>query len=165
MESLARLGIDLNSLLLYAVNFGLIVLAVWYFFSKPILRILDERRNLIDGNIKEAEKLKAEMIKEREKMADEKKKFEEKLESEMKKLHAELADKRKSQDAELELKRAKMLEEVRAVIDEEKKNLQKGVKKEILALVQKMVLHIVANKVPADVVEMSVSEAWKSYNK
>ncbi|MCA9373821.1 MAG: ATP synthase F0 subunit B [Candidatus Gracilibacteria bacterium] len=163
MESLGRLGIDISALLLYAVNFGIVVLVLGKFFTKPVIEMMEKRRKVISDNVGEAEKLKEELVKAREKMAQEKQEMQTRMEEEMKRLHQEIEQKRKDADAEIDAKKAKMIEDVKHVVSEEKANLKAGVQKEVLSLVEKMVLHIVHNKVPKEVIEESTQEAWKLY--
>lgn len=163
MESLARLGIDLWSLLLYAVNFGLVILIVAKYLTKPILKVLDERKNQIKKNIEEAEKLREEMARHQEKMEQEKSAMQAKLHEELSKSKKEIEEKRKAVEAEIEAKKSKMLADVKAVIEEEKRTIMANAQADILKLMQKIVLHIVSNKIPADVVSESVTESWKQY--
>lgn len=165
MESLARLGIDLWSLLLYAVNFGLVVLLVAKFLTKPILKVLDERKHQIKKNVEEAEELRAEMAKQREKMEHEKQKMQAQLADELSKSRKAIDEKRKAAEADIDAKKSKMLEEVKTIIDEEKANIIGSAEKEVLKLMQKIVLHVVSNEVPEDVVKKSVDGAWNRYTK
>ena len=58
-----------------------------------------------------------------------------------------------------------MLEDVKAVIDQEKANIIGSAEKEVLKLMQKVVLHVVSNQIPEEVVEKSVDSAWRQYSK
>ena len=165
MESLARLGIDLSSMLLYVVNFGVIVLLLAKFFTKPVLAMIENRKKMISDNINSAEKLKEELMKQREKMEKEKEDLRVQVEEEMKKFHQEIDQRRREAEAEIDLRKAKMLEDIQKVMNDEKVNLQASVQKELMALVEKMVLHIVHNKVPSAVIEESTQEAWKLYKR
>jgi len=163
MESLARLGIDLWSLLLYAVNFGLVVLIVAKYLTKPILKVLDERRDQIRKNVEEAEKLREEMARHQTKMEKEKSEMQAKLHDELRKSKKEIEEMRKTAEAEIEAKKGKMLVDIKAVIEEEKRTIMDHAQADVLKLMQKIVLHIVSNKIPADVISESVTESWKQY--
>lgn len=165
MENLTRLGLDIWSITIYAANFGLLILIISYFFVTPLLNVMDKRRNTIKGNIKEAEKLKAELKKQKEQMDLEKEHLNQRMEEEMKNLQKSLDLKRKEAEEQIDMKKSKMLDEVKATIDSHKKALQKEVEAQTLELIQKIVLHIVSNKVSKDIVSESVEEAWKTYNK
>ena len=45
-------GIDWHELLLQAVNFGLLILLLWYFLYRPILRIIDARREKVAEGVR-----------------------------------------------------------------------------------------------------------------
>ena len=163
MESLARLGISGWDLLLYAVNFGLVVWLVARYMTKPMLKMLDERRDTIKNNIEGAEKLRGEMAQQKELMEKQKIEMQSQLADELSKAKAEMQIKRKEADADIETKRAKMLEEVRAVVESEKQKIMQNTEAETLALMQKIILNIVSNQIPQEVVQSSVQSAWKSY--
>lgn len=163
MENLSKLGIDLWSLLLYAVNFGLVVLLISKYLTKPILKVLDERKDQIKKNIEEAEKLREEMARHQEKMEQEKVAMQAKLHHELSQSKKEIEEKRKEAEAEIEAKKAKMLADVKAIIDEEKRSIVADAQADILKLMQRIVLHIVSNKIPTDVIKESVTESWNQY--
>lgn len=54
-QIIGTFGIDWRLLLLQAFNFGLTLLVLWYFLYRPVLRILDERREKIARGVKDAE--------------------------------------------------------------------------------------------------------------
>lgn len=51
----ATFGIDWHLLIIQAVNFGLLLVALSYFLYKPILRIIDERREKVAEGVRLAE--------------------------------------------------------------------------------------------------------------
>lgn len=51
----AAFGIDWHLLLIQAVNFGVLLLVLTYFLYKPILRIIDERREKVTEAVRTAE--------------------------------------------------------------------------------------------------------------
>jgi len=165
MESLGRLGIDVWSLLVYAVNLGLIVFILAKFFTKPLLDAIDKRRNQISDNINEAERFKNELVKQKDLMEKEKEALRAKVEEEMRTFNLSIDKRKKDAEAEIEASKAKMLADIKRVMDEEKANLQANVKKEVAALVEKMVLYIVNNKIPREVVEDSTKDAWNLYKR
>ncbi len=54
-------GIDWKLLLINALNFGLLLAALTYFFYKPMMRMLDERRNKIAHGVEAAAKAESEL--------------------------------------------------------------------------------------------------------
>ena len=87
------------------------------------------------------------------------------MEDQMNELRKDLEKKRKDAEAEIEAQRNKMIEEVRRAIEEQKKSIKDDVKKDMIEMVQRMVLYIVSNKIPQDIVRSSVNEAWEIYKK
>lgn len=165
MEALSNLGIDLWNILLYVVNMGVIYFILAKFVIPKILHYLDERRYAIKNNIDEAEQLRAEMAKQKELMEKEKAKMQAQLAEELSNSRKQIEAKQKSAEAEIEAKKAKMLEEVQTVIRAEKDALMANAEHEMLKLMQKIILHIVSNQIPQDVVKNSVETAWKQYQK
>jgi len=53
-EVLAAFGIDWRLLAINMVNFGLLLLALWYFLYGPLMRILDERRRTVQKGVEDA---------------------------------------------------------------------------------------------------------------
>ena len=56
LEKFGELGIHLPSLLIYLVNFGLLLGLLYLFAYKPILRMLDQRSATIKDGLDQAEK-------------------------------------------------------------------------------------------------------------
>lgn len=60
MEKLAELGIHLPSLIVYLLNFGLLLLLLYLFAYKPILRMLDQRQATIKESMDQVEHIRQE---------------------------------------------------------------------------------------------------------
>jgi F-type H+-transporting ATPase subunit b len=54
-ELFATFGLDWRLLLVQAINFGLLLVVLWRFLYRPVLRILDERRDKIAESVQKAE--------------------------------------------------------------------------------------------------------------
>lgn len=52
---LTTFGIDWRLLLVNAVNFGLLMLALWYFLYEPVARMLEERRQKVAKGVADAQ--------------------------------------------------------------------------------------------------------------
>jgi len=52
---LSAFGIDWRLLIINMVNFGLLLLALWYFLYAPLMRMLDERRQKVAKGMHDAE--------------------------------------------------------------------------------------------------------------
>lgn len=49
-------GIDWKLLLIQAVNFGILIIALWYFLYRPVLKVLSERQEKIAKGVEDAER-------------------------------------------------------------------------------------------------------------
>lgn len=56
MEIFHAFGIDWRLLIIQAVNFGLLLIALWYFLYGPLMKLLDERRAKIEKGVKDADR-------------------------------------------------------------------------------------------------------------
>lgn len=54
-QILSTFGVDWHLLLINAVNFGLLMAALWYFLYAPVTRMLEERRQKVAQGVKDAE--------------------------------------------------------------------------------------------------------------
>ena len=59
---LGALGLDLGALIAYLVNFGVLVLLLYFFAYKRILRMLDERSSRIRESLEEADRVRQESL-------------------------------------------------------------------------------------------------------
>ncbi len=57
-EVFAAFGINWKLLLAQSFNFGLLLLALWYFLYRPVIAILEKRRKTIEKGVSDAEKAK-----------------------------------------------------------------------------------------------------------
>lgn len=161
MEILASLGIDLWGVLLYAVNFGILFIILRKYLYNPLLKFLDERREVIRNSIEAAEKA-------REEFKKKELEHEQELKAKTKDLEAEIllikqaAMKEAAEQLQMaENRRDKMLAEARAVIDEAKTSLIKDVQAELLVKLEKTVLLILKESASEKDVKKSVTEAWE----
>lgn len=165
MDIFSKLGINFHSILVYVVNFGILVALIAYFLTGPILKMIDDRRKKIEDNLNEAENIKAEFVKEKEKQHTEKELLKSEMEKELADLKKDMDEKRRTQEEAIEAKKSRMMEEINKFVDEEKQNIVKNAEKQVLELIEKVVLHVVSNKIPKKDVQESVQEAWSSFNK
>jgi F-type H+-transporting ATPase subunit b len=164
MQGLQSLGIDFSSLLIYAVNFGLLVGVTYVFFYKKIVKAMDERRETITSRLEQADKIKNEFQEKLAEMEASKKAKEAELNAELDKMKSFIADKKKALVAEMDKERSVMLEKTAKEIEDRKNKLVSEVEKELLNVVQKIVLEVVENRVPQEAIKSSVDDAWKNYS-
>ena len=68
-EILDIFGIDTRLLLIQAFNFGILLLALWYFLYRPVLTMLEKRQQVIEDGVHDAQTAKEEkekVLKEKE---------------------------------------------------------------------------------------------------
>jgi len=165
MEVLAKLGIDFNNVIIYLVNFGILFGVIAYFVTGPVLKMLEKRRDTIRENLEKAEAIKREFMEEKRKADAEREALKAEMAEQLSMMKKELDQRRKEQEEALAMKKSKMLEEVRTLVEDEKGKILQKAEQQTLDLIAKVVMHIVSNKIPQEVVKESVSEAWKTYNK
>lgn len=165
MEGLANLGIDPKAILVYIVNIGLLSVILWYFLYNPVIGYLEGRQKKIQDAISEADNIKAELEKRLAEMEEEKAKTQAELRAEVEKMEKFIDQRKTELVAEMEEEKNKLLTKANADIEKRKAELVKEVEKDLLGTIKNIVLEIVHNKVPADVIQGSVSEAWDKYKK
>ncbi|PIQ79100.1 hypothetical protein COV81_03205 [Candidatus Peregrinibacteria bacterium CG11_big_fil_rev_8_21_14_0_20_41_10] len=165
MEGLSNLGINGYSILIYLVNFGLLISVLTYFLYRPVLGFLDQRRQHIKDKIHEADKIKDEFAQKLKEMEAAKEAAQVELQHELEQMKKYVDQKRTELVTEMEKEREVLLTKANAEIDKRKNELVSDVEKSLLVLMKKIVLEIVHNKVPEDVIQSSVNDAWKTYTK
>jgi len=165
MEGLANLGIDPKAILVYIVNIGFLTVILWYFLYNPIIGFLEKRQAKITETIKEADHIKAEFEKKLAQMEAERAKTQAELKAEVEKMEKFIEQRKAELTAEMESEKQKLLAKAALDIEKRTANLVKDAEKQLLEIIKKIVLEIVHNKVPADVIQGSVSEAWDKYKK
>ncbi len=146
MDAFQRLGLDLHSLVLYLVNFGLLAAALGYFLYKPLLRVLDERRDTVRRSLAEAEALRTSLDKER---ADRHAEAEHTL-SQLREEHAvaQLAAEKRAAAlmAETEQKREALMADARAQAEALRARVYADVRDEVAARLEAALFTVVGEK-------------------
>lgn len=164
MEAFSKLGIDLVSVGLYLLNIGVLVALLTWILYKPLFKFLDERKTLIEGNIEEADTLKIAFQTKLAEIEEEKNTSSKHVKEQMEKTRIMLEAQKLSLEEEAQLEKEKLLSEARKLIEDEKGNILKSAEGETLALIQKILFHVLENKVPKEAIEASVEESWKQYS-
>ena len=165
MDQLAQLGIDPVRVLIYLLNTGILLVLLTYFFYRPMIAYIDKRRKQIKDSIDEAAHLKAAFEKKLEESEAKKAQAEAELKSELDQLRRFVDQKRTEMVSEMEAARAQMLQKAQAEIDAKKVAMVSEVEDDLRALMTRIVLHIVENKVPEEVVQSSIESAWTQFSK
>lgn len=162
MEGLSKIGIDGWSVLLYLINYGVLLLILAKFVYPRILKAIDERRSLIANNLADADKLRVELAKQTVEAERERKLLMTKIEEETQMIKKELHQKRKEMLADMSAEREKMLEDTRKLIAEEKDLLIAQVQNNLVAVIKQAVLYIAMTKIPEEKIMESIKHSWKS---
>lgn len=162
MDKLLALGIDPWAMLLYLVNTGIVIIVLTYYLYKPILNFVDKRRDQILKNIDESKHLQETFEKKLEESEKKKSKMEAELKEEMSNLSKFTEAKKKELIAEMEASRISMIKKAQEEIEARKEGLMKEVEGEVKVLMAKIILDIVENKVPEDVIQESIGTSWKA---
>ncbi len=163
MEKLLTLGIDPLAIVVYLTNAGLLLVVLGRFLYKPILKVLDDRRELISNSIEEAKNLQASYEDQLKASENQRKEAEAALQEELANLKKFSEEKRAELIADMDKARSDLMQKAQDEIDQKKASLIKDAEKEIKVIMTKVILDIVQNKVPETVIQESVQEAWKQY--
>ena len=166
MDAIQKIGINYQALAIYLVNFGILVAALGKFLYRPILDILDERRELIRKNLEEAEDLRESFSLELQKQQEKTDSLLTSMERDVLKAKTEAKKEAVTLLSEAEQERANILKDAHIYADKIKEAMHDEVAGEVLERVEKVVTSVLQNKVPESVVRHSVHEAWeKEYSK
>lgn len=157
------LGIDLYSILIYIGGTGVLMVILGKLLYEPINGFLEKRQQTIADKLGEADRIKTEFENKLIEMEAAKTSAQAELKAELERMESFVSDKKKELIAEMEAERIKVLEKANAEIEAKKAKLLSDAEGQILALMQKIILEIVQNKVPAEVIESSITDAWKNY--
>lgn len=165
MEALEKLGINPMSILLYLINLGSVLLVLTYLLYKPVLGFLDKRRKQISDSIEEAQILRDQFDSTLQKAEKEKKEIEIKFREEMDKLKKFVEERKSELTKDMETARSEMMAKAQSEIDEKKASIMKDAEAATMILIKKVILDIVKNKVPENVIQDSIKDAWHQYKK
>lgn len=165
MSSLAKLGLDLWSMLLYFINMGLIFALVYFLLYPKIVGYLDKRKKQIADSINEANELKKLFQEKLDEINKEKEKTQHEMKLELDNARSFVDKRRAELTKEMEEEKARMFKEVQQEIDARKNQLVKEVEQKLMDTMRKIVVQVIQNKVPEDVIKQSVEESWSKYSK
>lgn len=163
MEVFAKFGLDPRSFFIYLGNMGVMLVLLIYFFYKPVLQYLDERREKISSSVREAENLKVEFAKRVEEMRLEKETTQKNLKEEIEHLKQYTEKKRSELLREMELERTRMIESTQAQLAEQSRQMMKDVEKRMKDVMKNILLDILSHKIPENVVQESIEESWQKF--
>lgn len=163
MDALAKVGIDLWSVLLYLVNTALLVGVLTYLLYKPVLGFLDKRRNAIKESLDEAEELKRAFEAKTAEMHQAEIEMRASFEKELAQGRQYIEEMKATLSADMQKEKDALLQKAAADISQEKEKLYSNVRKEVLATMEKVIFTVLENRVSQDIVEKSVEEEWDRF--
>lgn len=165
MELLDKLGIDWRLLIAQLVNFLILILILYKFLYRPLLKILEDRKEKIEKGLRDAEQLGVELEKTKELQAEEIKKAKiearEIIEEAGKRAEAAGAETKQKTKAEVE----KLITVAKNQMIAEKEKMMNEVKKEtvemVLAVAEKVIGKSMDAKAQKNLIEETLQEADK----
>lgn len=163
MDGIKQLGVDWKAIVLYIVNFGVLLFFLTRYLYNPLLKWMDDRRNLIKQSLEEAESLKVQFKEDILAKELETKKLVAQMQKELhesREKSKELAEKLLK---EAEVEKAKILQAANLEAAEIKKDLARQAEEEIFKRVSVLLSEAIKNNTsPADV-KATLKKAWQSY--
>ncbi len=163
MQQLSALGIDLTSLIVYLVNFGLIYVIVGKLISKPIIEILEKRKLEIETNLTEANKLREEMVAEKNKFETEKEKIRAEFDLELEKFEASIQEKTRLLDQENQKIREDIIQKAQQEQKQIKENIFKIIQEDLINSYTVIVSKVLKDRASEPVVIESIKNSWENF--
>jgi len=135
-ELLSQLGIDWHLLISQAVNFFLLLLVLWYFVYKPLLKLLHDRRTRIEEGISKAEEADRRLLESDEVKRTKIKEGEAQALAILKKTEGDAKALEERMLAEARRKEAEELAATAALIKEKQEESRRAMEKEAAAMVR-----------------------------
>lgn len=165
MELLDKLGIDWRLLVAQLVNFLILVLVLYKFLYKPLLKMLEGRKEKIEKGLRDAEQLGVELERTKELQAAEI----QKAKQEARGIIEEAGKRAEAAGAETKLKTKAEVEKLITVAKnqmiEEKAKMMVEIKKEtaelVIAVAEKVVGKIIDAKIQNKLIEDTLKEEVK----
>lgn len=165
MELLEKLGIDWRLLIAQLVNFLILVLILYKFLYKPLLKMLDGRKEKIEKGLRDAEQLGMELEKTKELQAAEIQKAKQEargiIEEADKRAEAAGAETKAKTKAEVE----KLIMVAKNQMIEEKSKMMVEIKKEAAELVIAVAEKVVGKTIDAKAQKNLIEEMLQEVNK
>jgi F-type H+-transporting ATPase subunit b len=162
MELLSKLGIDWKLLIAQIINFLVLMAVLYKFLYKPVLKVLDDRKEKIDKSLKQAEKIEKNLFKseaDRSKAMQEARNEAGKIISEAKKMSEKLKEELLNKTR---LESTAIVEQGRRELASEKDAMFKEIKGEVADMVktamEKIMRGEMTEKLDKKIIEKSLEE-------
>ncbi|MBT5346601.1 ATP synthase F0 subunit B [bacterium] len=165
MEGLANLGINIQSLIIYIVNFGILVLVLNRYLFKPLAGFLDKRQNNIKHSLEEANTIQVEFQKKLNEIQEEKVLVEKKLNQELSNLRSFVESKRTEMLKEIEQQRSEMISKAQNEVDEMKMDAFESSRDDLNKFIKIALSKIVSENISEDAINKSFESSWNQFTK
>ncbi len=165
MDALAKLGIDGWGILLYLINFGVLLILMQRFVYKPLVKFLDERRNRIREDVEQANLMREQLIQERAKEAKERQDRLNDLDDRVKDAKKIAREEAKRLLADAGTQRDSILAQATETANQTIEKTIAGAENEILQRIQAVAMHVLQDTVSETTVRKSVQDSWKTISK
>ena len=160
MDALQKLGIDGWSVLLYLVNFGILLVVIKLYALKPLFAYIDKRREAIATNMDAAEALRTTLEKERAEEEGARAEREAELETRVRSAKQSAREEAKKTMADAETQREAILSQAREAADQTIHGAMDEAEQEVLNRIQAVVMHVLKEEVPEKTIQESVKKSW-----
>ena len=164
MTGFGALGIDLQSIIYYLVNYGIILSILGFYVYPKIHGALEKRQKEIVWSVDDASKLKSELAAELASFHEKHEVILSEAREQKKKWLQDLENIKTDMLAQMEQKKIESLQETQEMMDQKKSALMDDVKKEIYGLIQRSFLSV-SKKIPENIVQESIDDAWNQLPK
>ena len=156
-SGLGALGISFSTFIIQLLTFVLVFLLLRKFAFKPVIKLLDDRRKIIDDGVKMGEKLANEQTKFEAKLAEAMSKAREEADHIIATGHKEAREVVREAEKSAQRKADSILAEAEVRINEESERAKRALEKDIVGLISEATEAIVGEKIDpkkdADVID------------
>lgn len=160
MDALQKLGIDGWGLVLYLVNFGILLIVLKQYVFKPLMSYIDKRREEISTNVNAAETMRAKLEAERAEEEATRAAREVELETRVRSVKQVAREEAKKTLADAESQREAILSQARVAADQTINAAMDEAQEQMLERIQQVVMHVLKEEVPEKTVSESVKKSW-----
>jgi F-type H+-transporting ATPase subunit b len=160
-ELLEQLGIKPLSLLAQIVNFGILLLILWRFLYKPMLKVLSDRRNRIEKSLKDAQQIEEDLESSRAKAQQIVVSANERASQVVAGVEQEAEAKRIEKLRAAESEATQIFKRAEESLKEERARIKRELQAETLTLVTQATERVVANGIDPKTQKRLIDEALK----
>jgi F-type H+-transporting ATPase subunit b len=160
MEALQKLGIDGWGIVLYLVNFGVLLVVLQRYVFRPLLAFIDKRREEISTNVNAAEQMRTKLEAERAEEAATRQAREAELETRVRNVKQVAREEAKKTLADAEAQREAIMSQARIAADQTISGAMDEAQEQMLERIQTVVMHVLKEEVSEETVRESVKKSW-----